>query len=237
MKEFERRLRVQDSVIKFLTVRIDETLKRLDKRKKEREKRAHRRPQPAAPQPSLAQQMLGGGAEGAPSVAWRTGARRTRRPAHPCLPPRTPRPARPCRTRPSPQPRNKGDLNMAEPTEVEDRSRQSQRPTGGDKAAAVGKKQYFRRKKVCRFCVEKIDDINYKDVAHAAGLHRRARQDRSAPHFRRLRAAPAPSDRRHPEGAQHRPAAFRGGGVRGESNRWKSFFGKTSKISARAARW
>jgi small subunit ribosomal protein S6 len=65
VKEFERRLRVQDSVIKFLTVRIDETLKRLDKRKKEREKRAHRRPQPAAPQPSLAQQMLGGGAEGA----------------------------------------------------------------------------------------------------------------------------------------------------------------------------
>ena len=27
-----------------------------------------------------------------------------------------------------------------------------------------GKKQYFRRKKVCRFCVEKIDDINYKDT-------------------------------------------------------------------------
>jgi small subunit ribosomal protein S6 len=64
VKEFERRLRVQDSVIKFLTVRIDETLKRLDKRKKEREKRAHRRPQAAAPQPSLAQQMLGGAAGG-----------------------------------------------------------------------------------------------------------------------------------------------------------------------------
>jgi small subunit ribosomal protein S6 len=57
--EFERRMRVQDSIIKFLTVRIDETLKRLDKRKKEREKRAHRRPQAAAPQPSLAQEMLG----------------------------------------------------------------------------------------------------------------------------------------------------------------------------------
>lgn len=40
----------------------------------------------------------------------------------------------------------------------------SQRPTGGDKAIATGKKQYFRRKKVCRFCVEKMDDINYKDV-------------------------------------------------------------------------
>src|SRR6202521_1824689 len=39
----------------------------------------------------------------------------------------------------------------------------SSRPTGGDKAMAT-KKQYFRRKKVCRFCVEKIDDINYKDV-------------------------------------------------------------------------
>ena len=65
VKEFERRLRVQESVIKFLTVRIDETLKRLEKRKKDREKRAHRRPQAAAPQPSLAQQMLGGGGEGA----------------------------------------------------------------------------------------------------------------------------------------------------------------------------
>jgi small subunit ribosomal protein S18 len=39
----------------------------------------------------------------------------------------------------------------------------NQRPTGGDKAIGA-KKQYFRRKKVCRFCVEKIDDINYKEV-------------------------------------------------------------------------
>jgi small subunit ribosomal protein S6 len=65
--EFERRLRVQDSIIKFLTVRIDETLKRLDKRKKEREKRAHRRPQAAAPQPSRAQAMLGGTGEAHPA--------------------------------------------------------------------------------------------------------------------------------------------------------------------------
>ena len=40
----------------------------------------------------------------------------------------------------------------------------SQRPTGGDKAIATGKSQYFRRKKVYRFCVEKIDDIDYKDM-------------------------------------------------------------------------
>ena len=25
-------------------------------------------------------------------------------------------------------------------------------------------KQYYRRRKVCKFCVEKIDSINYKDV-------------------------------------------------------------------------
>ncbi|MCS7316061.1 MAG: 30S ribosomal protein S18 [Bryobacterales bacterium] len=39
----------------------------------------------------------------------------------------------------------------------------SQQTTGTDKAV-VTRRQYFRRKKVCRFCVEKIDDINYKDV-------------------------------------------------------------------------
>jgi small subunit ribosomal protein S6 len=65
VKEFERRMRVLDSVIKFITVRIDETLKRIDKRKKEREKRALRRPKPVAPVPSLAQAMLGGPSEGA----------------------------------------------------------------------------------------------------------------------------------------------------------------------------
>ena len=63
--ELERRLRVSEPVIKFITVRIDENLKRLEKRKKEREKRAHRRPAPPTPQPSLAQAMLGGGSEGA----------------------------------------------------------------------------------------------------------------------------------------------------------------------------
>jgi len=64
VKEFERRLRVSDLVIKFLTVRIDETLKRLEKRKKERDKRAHRKSiaAPASPAPSVAQQMMGEGA-------------------------------------------------------------------------------------------------------------------------------------------------------------------------------
>jgi small subunit ribosomal protein S6 len=60
--EFERRLRVTDLVLKFLTVRIDETLKRLEKRKKGRDKRAAKRAAsaPASPAPGpapLAQQM------------------------------------------------------------------------------------------------------------------------------------------------------------------------------------
>src|SRR5689334_3800462 len=60
--EFERRLRVADQVLKFLTVRIDENLKRLEKRKKERDKRAAKRAAAApavapGPAPSLAQQM------------------------------------------------------------------------------------------------------------------------------------------------------------------------------------
>ena len=49
VKELERRLRVADLVIKFLTVRIDETLKRLDKRKKARDKRAAKRASAAPP--------------------------------------------------------------------------------------------------------------------------------------------------------------------------------------------
>ncbi len=51
VKELERRLRVSDTVIKFLTVRIDEELKRLEKLKSRREKRALRKPPPAAVEP------------------------------------------------------------------------------------------------------------------------------------------------------------------------------------------
>ena len=58
VKEFERRLRVADPVMKFLTVRIDETLKRLEKRRKQREKRAHRKPAAAAAGPAPAQPSM-----------------------------------------------------------------------------------------------------------------------------------------------------------------------------------
>ena len=52
VKEIERRLRVNDAVLKFLTVRIDEKLKWLEKRKKEREKRRSAQPRPPTPAPA-----------------------------------------------------------------------------------------------------------------------------------------------------------------------------------------
>ncbi len=33
-----------------------------------------------------------------------------------------------------------------------------------------GRKQYFRRRKVCKFCEEKIDLIDYKDVRLVSGF-------------------------------------------------------------------
>ena len=69
----------------------------------------------------------------------------------------------------------------------------AQRPTGGDKALATQKKQYFRRKKVCRFCVERIDDINYKDtrmlgsfISERGKITPRRITGVCAPHQRRL---------------------------------------------------
>ena len=58
VKEIERRLRVSDLVLKFITVRIDEKLKRLEKRKKQRAARAARKPAPPAAAPPAPEQPL-----------------------------------------------------------------------------------------------------------------------------------------------------------------------------------
>lgn len=58
VKEIERRLRVADAVLKFLTVRIDEKLKRIEKRRKAREKRAARKPVVAPTAPTLVSPAL-----------------------------------------------------------------------------------------------------------------------------------------------------------------------------------
>ncbi len=98
-----------------------------------------------------------------------------------------------------------------------------QRPTGGDKAVATQKKQYFRRKKVCRFCVEKIDDINYKDVKMLHAFV--AERGKIVP--RRISGVcappPAAAGRRHQEGAQYRAAAVCSHALSGREPKWKSF--------------
>ncbi|MBI1898107.1 MAG: 30S ribosomal protein S6 [Acidobacteria bacterium] len=52
VKEIERRLRVSDLVLKFITVRVDQRLKKVEKRRKAREKRAARKPAPAVAVPA-----------------------------------------------------------------------------------------------------------------------------------------------------------------------------------------
>ena len=40
----------------------------------------------------------------------------------------------------------------------------AERPARREGPGAGPRKQYFRRRKVCKFCAEKIDVIDYKDV-------------------------------------------------------------------------
>jgi len=67
VKELERRLKVSDPVIKYLTVRVDEELKRQAKLKHHRERRAARRPRKAAPTAAPAPGAPAGG-EQAPAA-------------------------------------------------------------------------------------------------------------------------------------------------------------------------
>ena len=83
IRELERRLRVVDLVMKFITVRMDERMKRVVKRQKRREKRAARKPQmtapavpgalPGVPPPSTGA-VPGAPAPGVPSPATETAA-------------------------------------------------------------------------------------------------------------------------------------------------------------------
>ena len=73
IKELERRLKVSDPVMKYLTVRVDEELKRQEKFKRHRERRAARRPRKTAPVGSTppapaSMPPAGGGETPAPAV-------------------------------------------------------------------------------------------------------------------------------------------------------------------------
>ena len=70
------------------------------------------------------------------------------------------------------------------------------RPGGGPGGSREGGRKYFRRKKVCKFCVEKIEAVNYKDVRLLAGfvaesgkIVPRRLTGVCTPHQRRLSAA------------------------------------------------
>jgi small subunit ribosomal protein S18 len=75
--------------------------------------------------------------------------------------------------------------------------RRDSRPGGGPGGAGrEGGRKFFRRKKVCKFCVEKIDSINYKDVRLLSGfvaergkIVPRRLSGVCTPHQRRLSAA------------------------------------------------
>src|SRR5213080_1825335 len=78
---------------------------------------------------------------------------------------------------------------------------QGGRPQGGpgggrEGGGREGGRKFFRRKKVCKFCVEKIDSINYKDVrllsrfvAERGKIVPRRLTGVCTPHQRRLSAA------------------------------------------------
>jgi small subunit ribosomal protein S6 len=57
IKELERRLKVSDAVIKYMTVRLDEEIKRQQKLVARREHRARRRPRKTAAAPAAEQQQ------------------------------------------------------------------------------------------------------------------------------------------------------------------------------------
>ena len=67
---------------------------------------------------------------------------------------------------------------------------------GGGREGGGGGRKYFRRKKVCKFCVEKIEAINYKDirllaqfVAESGRIVPRRLTGVCTPHQRRLSSA------------------------------------------------
>jgi small subunit ribosomal protein S18 len=99
---------------------------------------------------------------------------------------------------------------MADETKAAEQATSSERPRssgpGGDRPRFGGRpggppreggaRKFFRRKKVCKFCVERIEDINYKDyrllgqfVAESGKIVPRRLTGVCAPHQHRLSSA------------------------------------------------
>ena len=94
-----------------------------------------------------------------------------------------------------------GEARPAERSERPERSDRGDRgPRGGRPGGPGGPREggrkYFRRKKVCKFCTEKIEAINYKDVrllaqfvAESGKIVPRRLTGVCTPHQRRLSVA------------------------------------------------
>ena len=201
--ELERRLRVTEPVIKFITVRIDEEEKRLAKVRLCAAFGASANPEPSRLQPQQRRRQL-------PSRGGSCRAGSGRRLAS-CQTNRRCRPfVQGHRLRPDPAFR--GSCNGAGGTEESEeetaclkrlkqrrrkraphrkprlhRSRASSGPGPGSGSASShrrtarrtrrtalggpgGRGKFFRRKKVCKFCTEKIDAIPYRDVRLLQGF-------------------------------------------------------------------
>jgi small subunit ribosomal protein S18 len=68
----------------------------------------------------------------------------------------------------------KGLATMADETSTPSTPTSSAPAQGGSRpprpAGGPGGRKFFRRKKVCKFCVEKIDNISYRDVRLLQGF-------------------------------------------------------------------
>jgi len=96
-------------------------------------------------------------------------------------------------TRPAERPAERSSDSRPERS---DRDRGPRGPRPGGPGGREGGRKYFRRKKVCKFCTEKIEAINYKDVRLLAGfvaesgkIVPRRLTGVCTPHQRRLSAA------------------------------------------------
>ena len=84
----------------------------------------------------------------------------------------------------------------ASASEGQSTERRPPRSGGGGREGGPGGRKYFRRKKVCKFCTEKIEAINYKDfrllgqfVAESGKIVPRRLTGVCTPHQRRLSSA------------------------------------------------
>jgi small subunit ribosomal protein S18 len=96
----------------------------------------------------------------------------------------------------APAPASGGESRAEGRPERSDRGPRGPRPGGPGGPREGGGRKYFRRKKVCKFCVEKIEAVNYKDVrllaqfiAESGKITPRRLSGVCTPHQRRLSRA------------------------------------------------